>query len=118
MRINYLVPPKRRPIGAAAQAGARRAEPRPSATHRVTHGAIVALAAMLGTANSWAASPNIVEQWNKIAEDTVVGSGAFQPEGLIYMSYVSAAVYNATVAINGKYAPLGPPIPAAPGSSS
>ena len=25
---------------------------------------------------------NTVEQWNKIAEDTVVGSGAFQNEGL------------------------------------
>src|SRR4029079_8719798 len=27
-----------------------------------------------------ASGPNIVEQWNKIAEDTVVGSGAFQIE--------------------------------------
>ena len=25
--------------------------------------------------------PNTVQQWNKIAEDTVVGSGAFQGEG-------------------------------------
>src|SRR6476646_5138641 len=49
---------------------------------------------------------NTVAQWNKIAEDTVVGSGAFQNEGLIYMSYESAAVYNAVVAIEGGYEPL------------
>lgn len=35
---------------------------------------------------------NAVQQWNKIAEHTVVGSGAFQNEGLIYMAYVSAVV--------------------------
>jgi hypothetical protein len=38
---------------------------------------------------------NAVEQWDKIAEDTVVGSGAFQNEGLIYMAYVSSAMYRA-----------------------
>jgi len=38
---------------------------------------------------------NAVQQWDKIAEDTVVGSGAFQNEGLIYMAYVSNAMYNA-----------------------
>ena len=32
------------------------------------------------------ALPNTVQQWNKIAEDTVVGSGAFQGEGEVYMS--------------------------------
>ena len=36
---------------------------------------------------------NAVQQWDKIAEDTVVGSGAFQNEGLIYMAYVSNAMY-------------------------
>ena len=49
---------------------------------------------------------NTVAQWNKIAEDTVVGSGAFQNEGLVYMAYTSAAVYNAVVAIEGGYTPL------------
>jgi hypothetical protein len=39
---------------------------------------------------------NAVQQWDKIAEDTVVGSGAFQIEGLIYMAYVSEAMYKAT----------------------
>jgi hypothetical protein len=40
-------------------------------------------------------SGNAVEQWDKIAEDTIVGSGAFQNEGLIYMAYVSSAMYRA-----------------------
>src|SRR5437867_8887231 len=60
---------------------------------------------------------NTVQQWNKIAEDTVVGSGTFQPEGFIYMAYPSAAVYDAVVAIEGGFEPYGPPITAAPGAS-
>jgi hypothetical protein len=60
---------------------------------------------------------NAVEQWNQIAENTVVGSGAFQNEGLIYMGYVSAAVYNAAVAIHGHYAPLGVGVHAPKGAS-
>jgi hypothetical protein len=50
---------------------------------------------------------NTVAQWNRIAEDTVVGSGAFQNEGLVYMAYVSAAVYDAAVAVEGGYEPYG-----------
>src|SRR6266581_1732530 len=38
-------------------------------------------------------SGDAVQQWDKIAEDTVVGSGAFQNEGLLYMAYVSNAMY-------------------------
>jgi hypothetical protein len=38
---------------------------------------------------------NTAQQWDKIAEDTVVGSGAFQNEGLVYMAYVSNAMYRA-----------------------
>jgi VCPO second helical-bundle domain len=60
---------------------------------------------------------NTVQQWNKIAEDTVVGSGTFQPEGFVYMAYVSAAVYDAVVAIAGDFEPYGPPITAPPGAS-
>src|SRR4030095_5896891 len=44
---------------------------------------------------------------NKIAEDAVIASGAFQNEGLIYMAYVSAAVYDAVTAIDGTYEPYG-----------
>ena len=61
--------------------------------------------------------PNAVQQWNKIAEDTVVGSGAFQGEGEIYMSYASLAVYDAVVAIQGGYEPYGPAIDAPAGAS-
>jgi hypothetical protein len=60
---------------------------------------------------------NTVEQWNKIAEDTVVGSGAFQGEGFVYMAYASAAVYDAVVAIEGGYKPYGPARSAPAGAS-
>ena len=60
---------------------------------------------------------NTVQQWNKIAEDTVVGSGAFQGEGEIYMSYASLAVYDAVVAIQGGSEPYGPAINAPAGAS-
>jgi hypothetical protein len=68
-----------------------------------------AISASAGTTRTAAAAlppGNTVAQWNKIAEDTVVGSGAFQNEGLIYMAYTSAAAYNAVVAIEGGYTPL------------
>lgn len=81
---------------------------------------VVALAVVGGTAhNAAAALPpgNAVGQWNKIAENTVVGSGAFQNEGLVYMAYASAAVYDAVVAIRGGYEPYGPSIAAASGAS-
>jgi hypothetical protein len=88
---------------------------------------VVAIAALaLGVAasagmtrNAAAALPpgNTVAQWNKIAEDTVVGSGAFQSEGFIYMAYASTAVYNAVVAIEGGYAPLDSTITAPAGAS-
>src|SRR5581483_202851 len=60
---------------------------------------------------------NTVEQWNKIAEDTVVGSGAFQNESQIYMAYESTAVYDAVTAIQRGYSPIGPQV-AAPSSAS
>src|SRR3954449_11831792 len=63
------------------------------------------------------ALPNTVQQWNKIAEDTAVGSGAFQGEGEIYMSYESLAVYDAVVAIQGGFEPYGPAITAPSGAS-
>jgi hypothetical protein len=60
---------------------------------------------------------NTVAQWNKIAEDTVVGVGMLTEEGLIYMAYVSAAVYDAVVAIEGGYEPYGPARSAPAGAS-
>jgi hypothetical protein len=35
---------------------------------------------------------NAAQQWDKIAEDTVVGGGALQPEGFVYLAYVSKAM--------------------------
>jgi hypothetical protein len=70
----------------------------------------LAVAASAGISRDAAAAlppGNTVEQWNKIAEDTVVGSGAFQGEGFVYMAYASAAVYDAVVAIEGGYEPYG-----------
>jgi VCPO second helical-bundle domain len=77
----------------------------------------LALVALASPVSATLPPGNTVEQWNKIAEDTVVGSGAFQTEGLIYMSYTSAAVYDAAVAIDGGFEPYGPPITAPPGAS-
>lgn len=75
---------------------------------------------LLGT--SWstvaAAGPNTIAQWDKIAEDTVVGSGTFQNEGWVYMAYTQAAVFDAVVAIDGGYVPYGPPIAAPAGASA
>ena len=56
-------------------------------------------------------------QWNKIAEDTAVGSGAFQGEGFIYTAYASTAVYNAVVAIEGGTSPMDSTITAPAGAS-
>jgi len=61
---------------------------------------------------------NTIQQWNTIAENTVVGSGAFQAEGFVYMAYVSAAVYDAIVSIEGGYQPYGSAISSAPGAST
>ncbi len=83
--------------------------------------AVAAVAASpVTTGNATAALPpgNTVAQWNKIAEDTVVGSGAFQTEGFIYMAYASAAVYDAGVAIEGGFEPYGPAIAAPVRASS
>jgi len=75
--------------------------------------ALAALAAVGATAARTAGVTlppgNTVEQWNKIAEDTVVGSGAFQIEGFQYMADESAAVYDAVTAIGQGYKPLLPP---------
>jgi hypothetical protein len=83
--------------------------------------AIAAVAMVTATAiPTRAALPpgNTVQQWNKIAEDTIVGTpNIFQNEGLIYMAYVSAAVYDAVVAIEGRYEPYGVSIPPNPRAS-
>jgi hypothetical protein len=64
-----------------------------------------------------AGTANTVAIWNRIAEDAVISSTPFQNEGLVYMAYVSAAVYDAVVAIEGVYAPYGGGIKAPAGAS-
>ena len=76
-----------------------------------------ASASTSGDADAALPPGNTVAQWNKIAEDTVVGSGTFQSEGLIYMAYASAAVYDAVVAIEGGFEPYGPDRSAPAGAS-
>jgi hypothetical protein len=59
--------------------------------------------------------------WNKIAVSTVLSTSlspaTFQIEGLIYMSYVQAAEYNAVTAIDGRYVPYDSALTAARGAS-
>src|SRR4051812_37922049 len=54
----------------------------------------VAVACMAAPAANAVTLPpgNAAQQWNKIAEDTIVGSGAFQGESFVYLAYVSAAM--------------------------
>jgi hypothetical protein len=78
---------------------------------------VLALVVLASPASATLPPGNAVQQWNQIAEDTVVGSGTFQPEGVVYMAYVTAAVYDAVVAIEGGFEPYGPPITAQPGAS-
>ena len=80
--------------------------------------AIVMLTCPMSMAARAVPPGNTVQQWDAIAENTVVGSGAFQAEGFIYMGYVSAAVYDAVVSIEGVYTPYSALIPAAPGAST
>ena len=70
-----------------------------------------------GPSAAVASGPNIVAQWNKVAEDVVVASGAFQIEGLVYMSYTQLALFDALVAIVGGYAPYGHALDAPAGAS-
>ena len=57
----------------------------------------IAVVAGAGVRDARAVLPpgNTAQQWDRIAEDTVVGSGAFQNEGLIYMAYTTNAMYRA-----------------------
>jgi vanadium-dependent haloperoxidase-like protein len=57
--------------------------------------ATAAAALTLGTSTGRAVTlppGNAAQQWDKIAEDTVVGAGAFQGEGFVYLAYVSKAM--------------------------
>lgn len=56
--------------------------------------AALATAVSIGVAPAGATLPpgNAAAQWSAIAENTVVGSGAFQGEAFVYLAYVSSAM--------------------------
>ncbi|HEU5245022.1 MAG TPA: vanadium-dependent haloperoxidase [Gaiellaceae bacterium] len=57
--------------------------------------AVIATTLALGAGSGRAVTlppGNAAQQWDKIAEDTVVGAGAFQGEGFVYLAYVSKAM--------------------------
>ena len=102
-----------------ADTGAPRRRPHVGAVALAAVVAVVVATLLAATTRTASATPpaNEVVRWNQIAEDTIVASGAFQNEGLIYMSYVSAAVYDAVVDIEGGYEPYASTIPALPTAS-
>src|SRR4051794_37862447 len=72
--------------------------PRAARALRVLAVGATAVAVLAGTTRDAAAalSPgNAAQQWDQIAEDTVVGSGAYQGEGFVYMAYVAQAMHRA-----------------------
>ena len=65
-----------------------------------------------------ASAADKVTEWDQIAEDTVLRAGAFQGEGFVYMGYVSAAVYDAAVAVDPRYEPYRVGVTAPAGASA
>jgi hypothetical protein len=70
------------------------------------------------TSPAAASGPNMVAQWDQIAENVVVPAGTSQIDGLIYMAYAQLAVYDAVVAIDGGYEPYGSALSAPSGASA
>jgi hypothetical protein len=76
----------------------RSERPRRARALRALAVSVTAVAVLAGAAATAAAAlppGNAAQQWDQIAEDTVVGSGAFQGEGFVYMAYVSKAMHGA-----------------------
>ena len=119
MRINYLATPNPRPIGAAAQAGGGRVRTRPSATRRIGHLAMVALAAMLGLAfGSASTAGNAVTDWHTNMESAVVVTGKKAPNvAFVYFAYADVAMYDAVNSIDGRFQPFAVRVNASPDAS-
>ena len=83
-------------------------------------GSVAGASASHGSAIGSATLPagNSVQQWDQLAADTVVRSGALQIEGFQYMAYVSAAVYDAVISIQGGFKTWGPRIKSQAGASA
>src|SRR2546428_3816823 len=62
--------------------------------------------------------PDAVIAWNGIAQRTAITNAKqFQTQSMVYISYVQAAVYDAVVAIGGRYKPYAKYLPARAGTS-
>jgi hypothetical protein len=79
-----------------------------------------ATTSQVGRASSPVTLPpgNAVQQWDQLAADTVAKAGALQIEGFQYMAYVSGAVYNAVISVQGGYKTWGPRIKSPVGASA
>ena len=73
-----------------------------------------------GTRAAAGSSPSaaVILEWNTTAVNTVRAGVPFQAEGMIYMTYVQAAVYDAVTAIEGGYKQYRTNLSAPDGSSS
>jgi hypothetical protein len=70
----------------------------------------------IGPANS--AGPESILNWNAIAQRTTIQvARQFPQQAVVYISYVQAAVYNAVVAIEGRYEPYKINLAHRPGAS-
>jgi hypothetical protein len=75
--------------------------------------AAAALLATLATGTATAAAPaaapgdpSVISDWNAIAVTTLSGDTSKQPvETILYLAFVQAAVYDAVVGVEGRYAP-------------
>jgi hypothetical protein len=88
----------RTPSSISAERVTRKARATRALALRAAVVSVAAVAVLAGAASHAAAAlppGNAAQQWDQIAEDTVVGSGAFQGEGFVYMAYVSRAMHRA-----------------------
>src|SRR6266545_615611 len=81
----------------------------PAAVAALASAAILAVPSAAAPNVATTTSPQVALDWNLNAVNIVRGATVplpkFQIEGLIHMSYVQAAVYDATTKIEGRYAP-------------
>src|SRR2546428_7494581 len=62
--------------------------------------------------------PDAVIAWTAIAQrSAITNAKQFQPQSLVYISYVQAAVYDAAVTTGGRDTPHGQTLPTRPGAS-
>jgi hypothetical protein len=105
--------------GAVSACRAPRRAPRRLLFRRRTWGVLTAAAVLAvgiaAPATSFASStpvtapagdPAVISEWNEIAVATLAGDATTQPvEDILYTGLVQAAVYNAVVGVEGRYAP-------------